>query len=216
MGMNPTHRLRAVLKITKTNIPTLLAVAKAMLNAFKANTTLLPQPTPPVATVQTQMQDLDAAQQATSTRAKGTTAVRNAKRDLLMTSLESWRMYVQSLCDASPEQAEAIITAATMSVAKVPMASKPVLEAKLGTASGGVVLLANETLLVGRGVRKRSSFNWQLSADGGKAWTGVPSTPLATTTIDGLTPLATYAFRVSVTVSKTTGAWSQAVTIVVH
>jgi hypothetical protein len=91
-----------------------------------------------------------------------------------------------------------------------------VLEAKLGTASGSVVLRANETLLVGRGVRKRAAFNWQLSADGGKTWTNAPSTPLASTAIDGLTPLTTYAFRVCVTVSKATGEWSQAVTLLVH
>jgi hypothetical protein len=214
--MSPTHRVRAVLKLPKSSIPSLLAMANAMFNAFQANTALLPQPTPPLATVQTQIQGLDTAQQATLTRAKGTAAARNAKRDLLVTSLESWRMYVQTLCDANPEQAEAIITAATMSIGKVSVFAKPVLEAKLGTVSGSVVLQANETLLVGRGVRKRASFNWQFSADGGKTWTSAPSTPLASTTVEGLTPLTTYSFRVNATVSKTTGAWSQVVTLIVH
>jgi len=64
-------------------------------------------------------------------------------------------------------------------------------------------------------VKKHVTFNWQSSAEGGKTWISAPSTPLATTTLEGLTPLTTYAFRVSVTVSKTAGEWSQAVSILV-
>jgi hypothetical protein len=214
--MNPTHRVRAVLTLPKSKIATLLAIAKAVYNAFQSDPGSLPQPTPPLATVGAQIQALDTAQQATSTRANGTVATRNAKRDVLVTSLESWRMYVQTLCDANPEQAEALVAAAGMAVAKVPVHAKPVLGAKLGTASGSVTLEANATLLVGRGVKKHAAYAWQYSADGGKTWTNAPATPLAHTTLEGLTPLTTYAFRVAVTVSQTVGAWSQAVALVVH
>ncbi|HEX8789351.1 MAG TPA: fibronectin type III domain-containing protein [Polyangiaceae bacterium] len=212
--MNPTHRVRAVLTLPKTKVATLLAIAKAVHNAFQSNPGLLPQPNPPLPAVQGQIQGLDTAQQATSTRTKGTVATRNARRDVLVTSLESWRMYVQTLCDANPEQAEELIAAAGMTVAKVPAHPKPVLAARLGTASGSVTLNANASLLAGR--RKHAAFAWQYSADGGKTWTNAPATPLASTSIEGLTPLTTYAFRVAATVSKTVGAWSQAVTLIVH
>ena len=214
--MNPTHRVRAVLKLPRSKVATLLEIAKAMYNAFQSNPGLLPQPNPPLPTVQVEIQGLDVAQQATSTKAKGTVAARNAKRAVLVTSLESWRMYVQTLCDANPEQAEAIIAAAGMAVGKVPMRAKPVLGAKLGAVSGSVTLEANAILLVGRGVKKRAAYNWQYSADGGKTWTSAPATPLASTTIEGLTPLTMYSFRVAATVSKTVGAWSQAVTLLVR
>ena len=213
---NPTHRVRAVLTLPKSKVATLLAIAKTVYNAFQSNSGLLPQPNPPMVAVQGQIQSLDTAQQATSTRAKGTVATRNAKRDVLVTSLESWRMYVQTLCDANPEQAEPLIAAAGMTVAKLPSRAKPVLAVRLGIASGSVILEANATLLVGRGVKKHASYAWQYSADGGKTWTNAPTTPLASTTIEGLTPLTTYAFRVAATVSKTVGAWSQAVTLIVH
>ncbi len=213
---NPTHRVRAVLKLPRSKVATLLAIAKAMYNAFQSNPGLLPQPNPPLPAVQGQIQALDVAQQATSTRAKGTVAVRNAKRVVLVTSLESWRMYVQTLCDANPEQAESIIAAAGMAVGKVPLHAKPVLGAKPAATSGSVVLEANANLLVGRGVKKRAAYNWQYSADGGKTWTNAPSTPLASTTIEGLTPMTVYSFRVSATVSKTVGAWSDAVTLLVR
>jgi hypothetical protein len=214
--VNPTHRVRAVLTLPKTKVATLLAIAKAVYNAFQSNQGLLPQPIPPLPVVQGQIQALDVAQQATSTRARGTAATRNAKRDVLVTSLESWRMYVQTLCDANPEQAEALVAAAAMTIAKVPLHAKPVLAARLGVVSGTVTLEANATLLVGRGVKKHAAYQWQYSADGGKTWTNAPATPLASTTIEGLTPLTTYAFRVAATVSKTVGAWSQAVTLIVH
>ncbi len=214
--MLPTHRVRVVLPLSKSKIATLLAIAKAVYNGFQSNQGLLPSPTPPLATVQGQIAALDTAQQATSTRARGTVATRNAQRDLLVTSLESWRMYVQTLCDANPEQAEALIAAAAMTVGKLPVYTKPVLRAKLATASGSLTLEANATALVGRGVKKHASYNWQYSADGGKTWIAAPSTPLASTALAGLTPMTTYAFRVSVTVSKATGEWSQPISILVQ
>lgn len=214
--MTQTHRIRVALKAARTNVPALLALAKTIYNAMLAAANLFTQPNPALTVLAQQIQDLEVAHQATLTRAKGTVAVRNAKRDVLITSLESERMYVQSLCDANPEQAETYITAAGMAAAKTPQHNKPVLAATQGTVPGSAKLVANATELVGRGVRKRATFNWQMSTDGGKTWTSLPSTPLASTNVENLTPLTTYSFRVSATVSKTQGEWSQAVTLLVR
>lgn len=214
--MNPTHRIRVVLAVPKSKVAMLLAIAKAVYNAFEQNAALLPQPNPPLPVVLGHIQGLDVAQQAVSTRARGTAAARDARRDVLMTSLESWRMYVQTLCDASPEQATPLVAAAGMAVGKLPVHAKPALGVRPGVATGSVTLTANKTLLVGRGVRRYAAYLWQYSADGGKTWVDVPATPLATTTVGGLTPLVTYAFRVSATVSKVPGEWTQPVTILVR
>jgi hypothetical protein len=210
------QRIRVVLNLKTAKVPALLPQAKAIYNAFETNKTQLPTPPVPLATLLLQIQDLDTAEQATVTKTKGTVPVRNAKRTVLVTSLESLRMYVQSLCDANPEQAATIAAAASMFTAKVAVRDKPILQARQGPQSGIVLLIANATLLIGRGVRKKATFNWEMSADGGKTWTPLPSTPIATTIVTGLTPLTTYAFRVSVTVSKTVGEWSQAVTLLVR
>jgi hypothetical protein len=214
--MSTIQRLRLALGLETDKVPVLLPKATSIHDGFQANQTLLPNPPVPLATVQTQIQDLATAEQATKTGTKGTVPVRNAKRAVLVTTLESLRMYAQSQCDANPEQAAAIASAAGMAVAKAPAFSKPVLQAKQGVQSGTVQLLANATLLVGRGVRKKVTFNWEFSADGGKTWTAAPSTPLASTIVTGLTPLTTYAFRVCVTVSKTVGEWSQLVLLLVR
>jgi hypothetical protein len=78
-------------------------------------------------------------------------------------------------------------------------------------------LAANRTVLGGAAsAHKRVTFNWEMSADGGKTWQALPSGAYASTSASGLTLMTTYAFRVSVTVGNTPGAWSQAVSILVH
>jgi hypothetical protein len=215
MTTSTNHRVRATLGINKKKIPALLALAKAIYDAMLANPTLVPAPKPALAVLLALITALDPAPRAVATRAKGMAAVRDQKRDALITGLESQRMYVQTLCDANPEQAVALIKAAAMSVARVTTRDKPVLQAKPGTAPGSVILVANERLLVGRGVHNKALFNWQMSADGGKTWTPLAATPLATTEVSGLTSLTTIAFRVCVTVGKVTGEWSQAITVLV-
>jgi hypothetical protein len=214
--MTTTNRTRAALLLNRKKVSTVLAVANRMYSAMLANMKLFPAATPPLPTFLSQIQDVEAAQLATGTRTRGTAAIRNAKLAILFTTMESLRMYVQTLCDANPEQAEVIITAAGMAIARVPSFHKPALAAKLGTQSGSVILEANATLLVGKNVSKKATFNWEYSAGGGKTWIAAPSTPLTTTTIVGLTPLTTYEFRVCATVSKSTGEWSQAVSLLVR
>lgn len=217
MSTKPTvHRTRASLNVSKRNVPAVLMVAKSTCNAFEADPKQFPAPNPSVAVLLGQIQALETAQQATSTRAKGTAAARDAKRDVLWTSLESERAYVQSLCDASPEQAAAIITAAAMTVAKTAKHDKPVLRATPGAQPGTASVVANASALVGRRNSKKVVFNWQISADGGKTWSNGPSTPLARADFAGLASMTSTSFRVSVTVSKTVGEWSQSVTILVR
>ena len=210
------QRFRVVLNLQTTKVPVLLTQATSIYEGFVAHPLFFPSPPVPLPNVKGQIQDVTTAEQATKTGTKGTVAVRNVKLAVLVTTLESMRMYAQTQCDANPEQAAAIATAGGMVLAKTPVRTKPVLQAKQGVQSGTVTLRANRTLLVGRGVRKMVTFNWEVSADGGKTWTAAPSTPLATTTITGLTPLVTYAFRVCVTVSKIVGEWSQLVLLLVR
>jgi hypothetical protein len=210
------HRVRGILNVDKFKIPALLSQSKNIYNAMSADKVTYAAPNPPLAMLQAQIQALDTAQQAVKARAPGAVAVRDSKRDILFASLESEQAYVQSLADASPDRAPAIVTGAAMFVAKAPSANKPVVQVKLGAQPGTATLRANATMLVGKGVTKRPTFNWQLSIDGGKTWSIVPSTPLANTVIENLTPMTTYLFRVSATVANVPGEWSQPVSILVH
>jgi len=113
------------------------------------------------------------------------------------------------------DTAASLIEAAGLLVGKIGTHQKAALTAVLTVTQGNVLLEANRTLLVGPDASKKAYFNWQWSLDG-KTWTSVTPTPLASTEVPGLTLLSTYSFRVSVTVSKVTGPWSQAVSLLVH
>ncbi len=162
------------------------------------------------------IQALDAAQQAAASRGKGLATLRNTKRDAVWTAMESLRTYVQGLADSmTAENAAALIESAGLLVAGKASFAKPILQAKLTTTPGVVHLIANAKLLLGKKSRN-ATFNWTWSSDGGKTWNIVPSTPLADTLIANLTPLTQYQFKVSVTVSRTTGAWTDPVGLLVH
>jgi hypothetical protein len=217
--MNTTSRPRASFGTTKKNVPGVLSRAHAMSNAMTENAATFALPTISMGTFGALITALSVAQQsATGTRAKGSATLRNTKRDAVWTAMDSLQSYVQGLADAlSAEGAASLIEAAGMLVARTPTHQKAALTATLTTTPGSVHLDANRSLLVGpEGASKKTMLNWEMSADGGKTWTGLPSTPYTTTDVAGLTLLSTYGFRVSVTVGTTPGAWSQTVSVQVH
>ena len=151
------------------------------------------------------------------TKARGTAQARDSKRNAVWTAMVSLQTYVQGLCDSmSVADATTLIKAAGMIVAKHTVQAKETLAATLTSVPGNVHLAASHTALVGKThVHKKAMFCWEMSVDG-KTWTALPTTPLASTLVTGLTLLSTYWFRVSVTVGSTPGTWSQAVSILVH
>jgi hypothetical protein len=209
-------RPRATFGVTKSNSAGVLARAKAMYTAIMAAIAMFPSPTISMAAFLALIEAFETAQQATTTRARGTSKARNTKRNAAWTAMESLRTYVQGLADQlTPDPAAALIEAAGLLVASKRAHVKPVLQAKLTTTAGLVQLIANASILLGKTSRKKATFHWQWSADG-KTWSSAPSTPYARTEIPGLALMTTYTFRVSVTIGKATGEWSQPVGLLVH
>jgi hypothetical protein len=213
--MTTVHRVRAVLKIIRTSTSSVLARAHAIHNGMAANPAQYAAPVPPLAALQAQIAKLDGAEQLAATRAKGAAAARDVERAALIGMLETERAYVQTLADASPDQAVAVIEAAGMLVAEVAVHDNPLLEATTGAPSGTVYLDANATVLAGK-TGKKTFFNWQWTPDGGKTFTSAPSTAHGKTTIASLTPFTMVGFRVSVTDAKGPGEWSQVVSLLVQ
>jgi hypothetical protein len=214
--MSTQAKPKATLDVRKTNIAKLLARAKLIYNAILlAILTLFASTpiTPPALLLL--IEALDTAEQAAGTKAKGLAAVRNGKRDALWTALMTLKAFVQGIADlVTPEAAIGIIEAAGMVVGRVPIRAKAILEAKLAAPGSGIVhLLCNATLLVGKS-RKKTTFGWEWSLDG-KTWTNAGTTAYASTLVPGLTLGSTYWFRVSATVGKVQGEWSQSVSLLV-
>jgi hypothetical protein len=200
------HRSFVVLKLPLP-VPQLLKVAQAIIAAL-TNNALLPSPNPPLAALTAAVQKLDAAETATKTRAPGTVALRNLARVALLADLHTLKAYVQQVADANPDNAEAIITSAGMTVRKAPLRTKAQFAAKAGPISGTVHLVA-------RAAAVRSAYEWEWSSDGGKTWTGVAATLQAKTTITGLPANTSCQFRYKAVTKTGEGDWSLPVVLLV-
>ncbi|MFO0762377.1 MAG: hypothetical protein U0359_38410 [Byssovorax sp.] len=157
----------------------------------------------------------DTAQQLALTRAKRAVGARNVKAAELVTGLEMERAYVQSLADASPEQAPVIIEAAGMIVAGTTTYVKPFLRAKQDVPSGAVHVFFNAGVLAA-GATGKVLYEWQSSSDGGTTWISAPLTPYGHMAFEGLIPTQSYGFRVRFADRKGAHGWSQVLTYVVQ
>ncbi len=210
---------RATFGVRKKLVPGVLIRAQTMYDGIATHAALFGSPTIAMVAFLALIAALVAAQQAVrGTNARGSATLRNTKRDALWTAMESLRAYVQGLADVLPaEGAASLIEAAGMVVGEVSGYRKALLTATLTTTPGVVHLDAYAALLVGpENARKKVVFNWQWTGDGGQSWNDVHATPHANTDVAGLARLGEYGFRVSVTIGKVTGAWSQPVSLLVH
>jgi hypothetical protein len=211
--MSSILKLHVVLKARRGNIPLFLILAQAISAAMTAHASLFTTLSALITLLASQTADLATAQVGVKNRTVNT-ADRDAKRDLVATTLEALRVGVQGLCDANPEQAASLIQASAMKAAASAVRAKPMLAARLTAQSGVVKLEANATLLSTS--RKKKTYTWQSTLDG-KSFTTVGTTGYARFTVTGLMPLTTVGFRVCVTVGDDApGPWTQIVDIIVH
>jgi hypothetical protein len=207
MTTQSTHRTVVSLKFPAP-VLALIALAKAILQALTGNNAF-PTPDPPLLTIQAAITDLENAEAAVQTRAKGAVATRNEKRAALVALLQQLKGFVQKIADGDREHALALIQSAGMHAKKVPARPKRVFAVSHGKVSGSAALV---TASAGHG----AAYEWQTSADGGKTWQVAPATLQSRTTITGLQPGATYAFRYRPVTKKGDGDWSQPLSLIVQ
>jgi hypothetical protein len=213
--MTNVYRRRAILKLNRQSTASVLEKTHAILHGMGADVTRFSAPVPSLAALRDQAAKVEVAEQRIGTRAKGAAAARDIQREILIGMLETECFYVQTLANASPDQAVALIEAAGLSVAATPVRNQAILRVKSGIPSGTVELNANATALAGK-TAKKTCFNWQWTADGGATFTSVPTTPHAKTTVANLPSLTRVGFRVSTSTIKGPEEWSQIVTTLIH
>ncbi len=212
-----TMQARGALKVRKNNTHSVQGRAKSVVAGIGASAELASLGANATA-IANQIPVLDRAETVAATRAKGTAAARNVQRNLLVGMLKTVLPLVQAIADASPTLAGsiAVIEAAGLVVALVVKPIKPVLAATQPPQGGPVQLSANATAL-GAVRGRKSFFNWQATADGGRTWLTLPPTPKCKTSVANLTPLTMYGFRAAVTSSSgILGEWSPVVSFLVH
>ncbi len=202
------HRSIASLKLPEV-ISLLITYVQGILKAMNGNPAF-PSPTPPLATIGSAVNDLQIAETAAvTTRAKGTVATRNEKRAALVAMLELLRAYVQSIADATPENAPSIIESAGLALRKAVVRAPRVFAAKEATVSGSVKLIAPAA-------GHRAAYLWQYSTDAGKTWLDVSPTLQAKTTVTGLPSGTTVQFRFRSVIKGGASDWSAPLALLVH
>jgi hypothetical protein len=200
------QRILASLKLP-TKVPALLHVAEAILKAMTNNPSF-PKPTPPLSAIAAALADLQAAEVAALSRMRGTVAVRNAKRVVLVSLLVRLKAYVQGVADEDPEGAEKLIETAGMSVKAKGLPAKPPFDVKAGAVAGSVRLVA-------RAATKEASYEWAWSTDGGTTWRAAPRTLQAKTVLSGLPSESKCWFRFRAVTRRGGGDWSEPVAFLV-
>jgi len=149
----------------------------------------------------------DAANVHALSRAKGAREARDACLAELFDDLRALKAYVQTVADAHPQEAEAIIVSVGMSVKHPSPRNKPLFQAVNGRVWGQVHLIA-------RWAGDRAVYSWQFGQDG-VTWEDAPQTLQARTTLSGLTRGLTYWFRMRVLTKDGEGDFGEPVSLLI-
>ena len=201
------HRSLVSLKLPSP-IPDLITFAEGVVRSLTGNPSF-PTPTPTIAAISAAIADLQSAQAAALSRAKGTAVVRDEKKTVLIRLLQQLKGYVQTVADANLENSASIITSAGLAVRKAITRAPRVFAAESGTVSGSVKLLVPSA-------GHRSGYEWSYSTDGGHTWVQAPFTLQAKTVITGLGPATTVQFRHRAVTKGGEGDWSQVISFIVR
>lgn len=206
---NPPGRVLVALNLPDAKVPLLLSKARSIVQGM-SESSWLPSPDPPLAEVQAAIDDLDAAAATVFTRAVGTVERRDGKRRVLVERLQHLAAYVQSIADANPEYAAAIIESAGMDVKKVGKPAPRVYRARRGRVSGEIAIVVPSA-------GDRAGYEHQYCLDDGKTWLPFPQpfTNETAVTLSGLRPGSTVWLRYRWTVKGVTGDWSQTISFMV-
>lgn len=214
--MDTVTLVRIVLDLDRTNYPHLIGRGQDIYTGIENHASIFLTPNPTPDQIKACVEDVVTAHQAVRNRTIGASEVRLVKANALCSMLTAAQGYVQGVVNAAPpDQGPMIAKAAGMRVAQDRGYVKPMLSASQAHPGAFVHLDANVTSLT-TGVKGRVYFNWQLSSDGGKTWISTPPTPHGNTDVSGLTALATYMFRVSITSKLGPGPWTEAISFLVH
>lgn len=203
--MRTFHTL-LVLHLPRTHAD-LIVYAHHIVGSMTGNSRF-PSPTPALAVVTAHIQELETAEVAAKSRAKGAADARDIPLQALVSDLHQLAAYVQSVADATPAEATAIITSAGFGTQPHGVHAKPDIAAHMGL--GGLVMLRAHA------VGRHAAYEWQMTGDGGKTWSALPSTTSAHTAVPDLTIGQSYGFRVRGNVGTSPGDWTDTASIVVH
>ena len=168
-------------------------------------------PSPPItlATVNTDIANLDTAQTTALSKTKGAVQARDDKKVIALSDLHILMAYVQSIADANPKNAESIITASGFDVKGGASHSKPDISVKPKKGESGT-MIATVKKIAGS-----IANQWKYSIDGGKTWIDLLPTAKVKTEITGLTPGSSLIVMHCPVLRKGKGTWITSAAVIV-
>jgi hypothetical protein len=147
--------------------------------------------------------DLDAAETKALTRVIGAAQDRDVKKGVVDGNLNLLKAYVQSVADANPKEAEAIIISGGFDVKHIGKADKDDLSVKPKKGESGTMIAR------ARKVEGTIANLWEYTIDDGVNWNELEATSKCSTEITGLTPGDTIIVRHRPILRKGKGTWIQ-------
>ena len=144
---------KVALLFSKKTVPQKIEFAKAVVIAMTGNH-YFPNPTPALSVITTDAANLEAAQIAGQTRAKGTSARTQAMVKVLHLSMIDLAHYVESIANADPNNAETIIKSAGMEMKKA-KAHVPRVLSVIASGKGQVTLTCPTS--------RTDSYRWDIA-----------------------------------------------------
>ena len=210
--MSKTNRrpLAVLIMVRIARMGDFIIKARSIVQNMTNNATYFPTPSPPLATVTTDIAKLETAETAAQSRTVGAVAARNLTYATVLTDLRNLLCYVQVRADLAGNEAAAIsiIQASGFDVKVNGVKIKPPIAAKsMGT---GIIRLTAKAAV------GRVSYNWQSSSDNGATWHDLPSTIQSKTTVSGLVPASKWLFRVRAITKNGVGNFTDPTAVIVQ
>jgi len=204
--MKASKRLYAALKEAKQDAD-FATQCDAIVGKLDGNQDV-PNLNPAVSVIKDHIADFRGACTTAKGGGKGAADTRNYKRGLLRSDMRQAKESVQAAADASPEKAAAIINGAGFTVSKKAPRVKAPIRVRYGKVPGVLIIEA-------KAVGRKASYYWQMSTDQAK-WSDLPTTMVATASVQGLTPATIYYFRVRTLTTAGLSEWSMVASIIAH
>ncbi len=184
-------RVKVALLLSKKTVAQLIADAKSYVDGISKNAATFPAPSPASATMNALITKLQIDETAAMARTKGAVAVRNASKKALELGMTDLASYVESIANADPANAEAIVKLANMVLRKHTVAVKNNFTMVQGKNAGELVMTCKSE-------KGRVTFNFEISTDNTNPalWKSVQNKSIAKVTVTGLTSGTRYYGRV--------------------
>ncbi len=195
------------MKLARLSIPKKIEKARFIVTSMTGNANF-PTPSPTLASITTNVNNLEAAHIAAQGGGSDDTAAMHAKELVLDLSLKSLAAYVEGIANANPLTAEATILGAGMDT-KAPSVRAAREFHAAPTGKPGEVKLSTKFV-------KRATYIFQQSTapDTESSWVTIGQSTRATLTKNSLVSGTRYYFRVAVVDKDGQGPWSNVVNMI--